>query len=224
MRQEWRNLAYLHWPHDPAVVQARLPRGLEVDTFQGTAWVGLVPFHMVGIAPRRRPAIPYLGTFPETNVRTYVLGPEGPGVWFHSLDINRILPVAVARTTYRLPYAFSKMAIERRGDTITYTTRRRWPQPRGARSRVRLRIGDPIDRPNEFEQFLSARWRLYTMLGRHLTVARVEHEPWPLHRAHLLSFVDELVAAVGYPTPRDEPHVLFSPGVSVRVDLPRRVG
>lgn len=222
MRQQWRDLAYLHWEYEPAEVQALLPAGLEVDTFDGAAWVGLVPFQMVGIAPWMGPPIPYLGTFPETNVRTYVRGPDGPGVWFHSLDINRILPVAVARTTYRLPYTFSDMSIERGGGSITYRARRRWPGPRGATSMVSLQIGDRIEVPTRLEHFLSARWRLYTILGAVLTSARVMHDPWPLHRADLTAFRDDLVEAAGYGEPRGEPHVMFSSGVSVRVELPRR--
>lgn len=223
MRQQWRDLAYLHWPYQPRLVQDKLPPGLTVDTYGDVAWVGLVPFHMVGIAPGRGPAIPYLGTFPETNVRTYVNGPDGPGVWFHSLDINRILPVAVARTTYRLPYTFSKMSIERAGDTITYQARRRWPDAKGATSRVTLRIGEPSYSPSELDIFLSARWRLYTMLGSTLTSARVDHEPWPLRQAALIDFHDELVQAAGYPAHDRFPHVMFSDGVDVRVDRPRRV-
>lgn len=224
MRQQWRNLAYLHWRYSPAEVQAHLPEGLTADTFDGSAWVGLIPFHMIGIAPGERlPAVPYLGTFPETNVRTYVRGPDGPGVWFHSLDINRVLPVAVARTTYKLPYTFSKMDIELAGDTITYRALRRWPGPRGARSLIRLRLGDPIDEPTRLDHFLSARWRLYTVLGDRLTSAKVEHEPWPLHSASVERLDDDLVEAAGYRAPETPPHALFSPGVSVRIDIPRVV-
>jgi len=223
MRQQWRDLAYLHWPYPAKEVQRKLPPGLRVETFGDMAWVGLVPFHMVGIAPRIGPAIPYLGTFPETNVRTYVTGPDGPGVWFHSLDINRVLPVAVARTTYRLPYTFSKMSIDHDGNSITYRARRRWPDAKGATSLIRLEIGEQITEPNDMDIFLSARWRLYTMLGNTLTSARVEHEAWPLHRAKLIEFEDQLVEAAGYAPPDAFPHVMFSPGVSVRVDVPRRV-
>ena len=96
MLQDWRRLTYVHWPFSPDLVQSRLPSGLEVDTHDGAAWVGLVPFHMENIAARFTPPIPYLGTFPETNVRTYVRGSDGPGVWFLSLDISRLLPVVVA--------------------------------------------------------------------------------------------------------------------------------
>jgi uncharacterized protein YqjF (DUF2071 family) len=224
MTQQWRSLAYVHWPYAPTDVAQLLPDGLEVDTFDGRAWVGLVPFHMADIAARFTPPIPYFGTFPETNVRTYVRGPEGPGVWFHSLDINRLLPVLVARLTYRLPYVWSKMTINVAPDRIEYRATRRWPGPRGSRSRLVVAVGERIDHPEPFEHFLSARWGLYTMLGSRLAYARVEHAPWPLHRAEATVIDDDLMAAAGYAAPQGAPHVMYSPGVSVRIDRPRIVG
>lgn len=219
MRQDWRCLAYVHWPFSPDLVQSRLPTGLEVDTHDGAAWVGLVPFRMENIAARFTPPIPYLGTFPETNVRTYVRGSDGPGVWFLSLDISRLLPVLVARSTYRLPYMWAKMEIAEQHNSVSYRARRRWPRP-AASSLLEVQVGERIEQPSDLEHFLSARWRLYTMLGRRLTYARVEHEPWPLHRG-TASHDDELMSAAGFVPPDTPPHVMYSPGVSVRIDRPR---
>lgn len=221
MTQQWRQLSYLHWPYDAAQVQAHLPKGLEVDTFDGVGWVGLVPFRMVGITPGTGPRIPYFGTFPETNIRTYVTGPDGPGVWFHSLDVTRLLPVVVARLTYRLPYMWASMAIRDQGNVVTYRAVRRWPGPRGATSNVTIEIGAPIAEPTPFEHFLTARWGLYSQLRRRLTFARVEHEPWPLHRARVVDLEDDFLEAAGYEPATSEPHVMYSPGVPVRIGLPR---
>jgi uncharacterized protein YqjF (DUF2071 family) len=222
MRQEWRQLTYVHWPVPITEVASRLPRGLTVDTFDGHAWVGLVPFEMVGIRFGRLPAVPWLGTFPETNVRTYVNGPDGPGVWFDSLDITRLAPVAVARVTYGLPYNWARMSITRRLDVIRYDAHRRWPE-RGARSTLAVAIGNPIDEPRAFEVFLSARWRLYTRLGTRLASARVAHEPWPLHAAHVITLQDDLFGVAGYTKLDHTPHVMYSPGVSVAIERPRFV-
>lgn len=219
MRQDWRSLAYVHWPFRPALVQSHLPPGLEVDTHDGMAWVGLVPFRMENIAARFTPPIPYLGTFPETNVRTYVRGSDGPGVWFLSLDVSRLLPVVVARATYRLPYMWAKMTIDERDGAVTYTAIRRWPKPT-ARSLLEVDIGERIVEPTPLEHYLSARWRLYTMLGHKLAFARVEHEPWILNRA-TVAFDDELMSAAGFTPPESSPHAMYSPGVSVRIDRPR---
>lgn len=222
MRQQWRQLTYVHWPVPITEVASRLPQGLTVDTFDGHAWVGLVPFEMVGIRFGRLPAVPWLGTFPETNVRTYVNGPDGPGVWFDSLDITRLAPVAIARLTYGLPYNWARMSITRRLDVTRYDALRRWPE-RGARSTLEVAIGNAIEDPNPFEVFLSARWRLYTRLGARLASARVAHEPWPLHAAHVTTLQDDLVRVAGYTKLDPTPHVMYSPGVSVAIERPRFV-
>ena len=104
MKQQWRDLAYIHWAYEPAVVQALLPEGIEVDTFDGKAWVGLIPFSMRNISFPLIPPVPYFGSFPEVNVRTYVKRNGVPGVWFFYLDVNRLIPAVVARTTYFIPY------------------------------------------------------------------------------------------------------------------------
>lgn len=224
MLQAWKHLTYVHWPCEPAVVQQRLPEGLTVDVLDGQAWVGLVAFRMEGIRLPGLPAVPYWGTFPETNVRTYVRGPGGrPGVWFDSLDITRLVPVLVAQSTYRLPYMWSDMDIDIEEGAITYRARRRWPGRRDASSRVSVRPGRAIPTPSPLERFLTARWGLWTRLGTRLAYAPVDHEPWPLQDAELVDFHDELVIAAGYPRPDVAPLVHYSSGVDVRIGLPRGV-
>lgn len=222
MRQRWEDVSFLHWPVDPARVSELIPPGLDVDTHGGRAWVGLVPFRMVGIGARKGPSIPYLGTFPETNVRTYVIGPDGPGVWFHSLEASRLLPVAVARLGYRLPYFFASMQYERIGDTHVYSTRRRWPGPRGVGGEMRVRPGRAITHHSPFERFLTARWRLYTRLRGRIYSAEIRHDPWPLQRVEAANYDMSLLGAVGYRV-RGAPHVMYSPGVDVTAYTPRPV-
>ena len=221
MTQQWCDLAYIHWRYDPAVVQALLPEGLEVDTFDGSAWVGLIPFSMRNIAVPGTPPIPYFGSFPEVNVRTYVRKNGIPGVWFFSLDVNRLLPAAVARATYLLPYCWGSASHELEGDVLTTKVFRRWPG--GGETSIRIRVGDVIERSDDLSVFLSARWGLYSRgFGKGLRYAPVDHEPWILHNATLEHLEDSLVIAAGLPAPIGEPHVLFSPGVSVRIGLPHR--
>ena len=224
MLQRWDDVAFLHWPVDPEIVQSRLPTGLRVDTFDGRAWVGLVAFHMRGVRVPFLPPIPYLGSFPETNVRTYVRGPNGrPGVWFDSLDITRLIPVLVARGSYRIPYRWSAMRIDRNCATITYTARTRWPGPAGFASRIFVRPGAPIETTGDLERFVTARWGLYSRFGGGIAFAPVDHPQWPLQRAELVDLDDHLVAAARYQTPDDLPLVHFAAGVHVRVGLPRRI-
>lgn len=222
MVQQWRDLAYVHWRYPVDEVQALLPAGLEVDTHDGAAWVGLIPFSMRNIGLPRLPAVPYFGSFPEVNVRTYVRHNGRPGVWFFSLDINRFLPALVARTTYLLPYCWGSADHTLTGRNLTTRVQRRWPT--SSTTNISISIGDEIETPDETSVFLSARWGLYSKgFKGSLRYAPVDHEKWPLYSATLLSLDDSLVMSAGLSAPQGEPHVMFSPGVSVRVGLPHRV-
>ncbi|MFC4031327.1 YqjF family protein [Streptomyces polygonati] len=224
MTQWWRDLAFVHWPVEPARVAGLMPPGVRPDTLDGLTYVGLVAFRMYRVGWFRLPGVPYLGTFPETNVRLYSVDGQGRrGVVFRSLDAARLVPVAVARTVFRLPYMWSRMSVSREGDTVTYTGTRRWPGPRGAHSRISLRIGGPLARPTELEHFVTARWGMHNaLLGRSLYVPNA-HPRWPLHRAELRTLDEDLVAAAGIDGPLGDPvSVLYSPGVPVRFGLPHR--
>lgn len=235
MLQGWHDLASIHWRYDPAVVQALLPDGFRVDTFDGSAWVGVLPFQMDRVRFPRLPAFGPLSTFPETNVRTYLTDPAGRrAVWFCSLDITRLITALVARASYRLPYCWATMTIEGSaaatgrpvvpGAVVSYRSRRRWPAA-DASTDISVRVGEaiaPAD-ASDLDHFLSARWALGTTFGRRLMWADVEHPPWPLHRAELLRGDETLVTAAGLPAPEGDPYVLWSPGVDVRIAVPRRV-
>ncbi|MGW2051711.1 YqjF family protein [Streptomyces sp. NPDC001858] len=224
LTQSWLDLAFLHWAVDPADVAGLLPPGTVPDTLNGVTYVGLVAFRMHRVGWFRLPGVPYLGSFPETNVRLYSVDAHGRrGVVFRSLDASRLLPVAVARIGFRMPYVWSRMAIDVDGDTVTYTGRRRWPGPRGARSRLTVRVGERIVEPTESEHFLTARWGMHgTFFGRS-TFLRNAHPRWPLHRAELVECEEDLVTAAGLPAPVGEPvSVLYSPGVPARFDRPAR--
>jgi uncharacterized protein len=239
LRMRWRSLTYVHWAVEPSVVQALLPEGLTVDTHDGVTHVGLVPFVMDGIAIGlgREHGIPLpYGTFPETNVRTYVVGPDGGrGVYFHSLDVTRLAPTLVAQLGYRLPYAWSAMRVGRRAtathgvEHVAYRSTRRWPGPRGAASHLVVEVGDLVaDRDRTaLDDHLSARWSLYAASPSGTILrARVDHPRWPLREARIQHLDDRLVAAAGYgslasTTPT---HVRYGGDVLVQVGPPRRVG
>jgi uncharacterized protein len=226
MIQRWDQLTFVHWSYPAETVQALLPEGLEVESFDGRAWIGLVPFVME-VRLARGPALPWLSRFCETNVRTYVKAPDGTvGVWFLSLDAARLPAVIVARTTYHLPYFWSSMRVEREGDVMAYRSRRWWPGPRGASSDTVVRIGERLaaDELDQRDHYLTARWRLYSHRRRAgLRSALAYHQPWPLHRAELLRCDDELVRAAGLPDPVGPPLVHWSPGVEVRIGTPSKV-
>jgi len=222
MKQQWRDLAYIHWEYEPEVVQALLPAGIEVDTFDGKAWVGLIPFSMRNISFPFIPPVPYFGSFPEVNVRTYVKRNGIPGVWFFSLDVNRLIPAFVARATYFIPYCWGSASHSKDGQRLRTTVKRRWPHV--ASTSIRIAIGERIEQPDELSVFLSARWGLYSKgFGTGLRYAPVDHETWILHTATLEHLEDTLVVAAGLPVPTGDAHVMYSPGVSVRIGLPHSV-
>lgn len=220
--QSWRDLTMLHWVADPAVVAKMLPAGTRPDTLDGLTYVGLVPFRMHGVGFLAGPGLPYLGSFAETNVRLYSVDNEGRrGVVFRTLDAARLLPVLVARTAVKLPYLWASMRIDRANGVLSYTSRRRWPGPKGTASRVSVRVGRPIAEPTALELFLTARWGLHvSWYGRTLYLPN-EHPTWPLHSAELLDLDDHLLAAAGFPVTATPPvSVLCTPGVPVRFGPP----
>jgi uncharacterized protein YqjF (DUF2071 family) len=222
MKQEWRRLTFLHWAYDPAVVQALLPEGLTVDTYDGKAWVALVPFEMMATLPVG-PAWPWASHFWETNVRTYVQGPDGrTGVWFLSLDASRFGAMAAARLAYSLPYFWSRMRLVETDNQILYATERRWPRPRAA-SVVQVRVGAPYEASEltERDHYFTARFALWANTRRGLKWTPADHVAWPLHRAELLRLDDSLITAAGLPEPEGEPILHHSPGVAVRIGRDR---
>lgn len=220
MLHEWSAVSFLHWPYRPSVVQRLLPRGLEVESADGQAWVGLVPFRMRGVRIPGLPAAPWLSDFPETNVRTYVRGPDGQSaIWFFSLDAARLPAVLAARTTYWLRYFWADMSVDNVGGRVRYRSRRRWPGPSGVGLRAVVEVDDryEVDDLGELDHFLTARYVLYTSVAGRLVYAHAEHPSWPLNRARVLELEHDLIEAAGLPAPQGRPLVHHSPGVSVRI-------
>jgi uncharacterized protein YqjF (DUF2071 family) len=216
MRQSWLDLTFLHWRYAADLVRPLIPPELELDLYDGTAWVGLVPFMIVDLTLPGWPAVPWLSHFPETNVRTYVVDREGRrGVWFFSLDAARLAAVAAARTAYALPYFWARMRVECDGRRARYRSRR--VPPMRAMSEIEVRIGQEIVQPAELEVFLTARWRLYAHRFGRILQAEIEHRPWPLQRAEVVGLKETLIAASGLPAPRGEPLAHFSRRVDVLV-------
>jgi len=223
----WEQLTMLHWRYPAPAVQALLPSGVTVETYDGSAWVGLIPFQMRVRLPVG-PEMARILHFPETNVRTYVTAPDGrPGVWFFSLEASSLPAVVTARSTYGLPYFWSDMTLEQTDDRVRYVTfRRRWPKPAGASSVVDIEIGAEIatDELSDLDHFLTGRWALFGKFGPRLSYGKMNHEPWPLHRVDVLEWRDELVAAGGLAAPTGAPVAHYSPGVTVRCGWPQIAG
>ncbi|MDP9021647.1 MAG: DUF2071 domain-containing protein [Actinomycetota bacterium] len=220
IHQRWRDLTFLHWRYPPETVQALLPPGLQVDTFDGSAWVGITPFTLTSQALPVVPT-PHFGA-DEVNVRTYVRRTDGTdGLWFFSLDFNRAAVVVAARATLGLAYRRASISVQRDGNSVRYLARR------GGRHRPHLRldldVGDHLTRDDvsDLEVFLVGRWQLFTRMLATLLTVPVEHQPWPLRDARVVDLSEDLLVAAGLTPPDGAPHVLFSPGVDARVGVPR---
>src|SRR5215475_2064168 len=111
MLQRWHEISFFHWSCEPSLLRARVPEHLQLDTHDGKAWISLTPFFLKGLRPPLLPERVGMD-FPETNLRTYVIGPEGPGIWFFSLDAGKLLPVAGARASFGLPYYWADMHVD----------------------------------------------------------------------------------------------------------------
>lgn len=208
----WHDLLFAHWPISPSALRPLIPSALELDTLDGTAWLGLVPFRMAGIRHRRVPAVPGFRAFPELNVRTYVTRGGRPGVWFFSLDAAHAIAAATGRWTYHLPYFWARIRCARDGAGVAYDCRRI-----AARGEVRLRcryrpIGPPAPaKPATLDHFLTERYSLYSIgRGGRLFRAEIEHAPWPLQPAEWQVEENTMTAPLGIDLPGAPPRLLFA--------------
>ena len=224
MRMRWLDLLFAHWPVDADALRAQLPAGLELDTFDGHAWLGIVPFRMEDVGPRGLPAPPVLGAFPELNVRTYVRHAGRSGVWFLSLDAASRLAVEGARAAFHLPYVHARMSVVEDDGTIDYRSTRRDRRAPSATFRATYRPTGPVERaePGSFEAWSTERWRLFAVdrAGR-IERTEIRHAPWPLRPATAGLDAAELAAAHGITLPVAPPHLRFARRLDVVAWWPR---
>lgn len=230
--QDWQSLTFLHWRVAPELVAPHLPAGTRPDVFDGSAWVGLIPFRLANAtAPGLRALgpIPFAGTFPEINVRLYSVDATGRrGVVFASLESSSLAAVLAAQALYGLPYRWARMSISTSADgAITYRSERRGASGLGGRtgphSVIEARPGTRDLSHDELAVFLTARWGLHIMRGGRTRFIPNEHPPWSIVDAELLHLDDELLAQAGFAdlVGRAPDSVLFSPGVHTGFGRPR---
>jgi uncharacterized protein YqjF (DUF2071 family) len=222
MYQKWRSLLFLHWAFPPEAIRPMLPTGLDLDVFAGEAYVGLVPFTMNGIRPVGLPAVPWLSSFHETNVRTYVhAGGRDPGVWFFSLDAANPLAVALARAWFHLPYYHARMSLVSGPDgRVSYRSRRVGKGPARAASSVDCRVpavGAAPAVPGTLDHFLLERYLLYTTYHGRTMCGQVHHTPYPVQVAEVIALEETLLAASGLERPPLAPLAHFAAGVDVEI-------
>jgi uncharacterized protein len=215
---DWDDVTFLNWGYDPAVLRPHLPPGLAVDTFDGMAWVSLVPLHVGNAHVPWSPTMGPLSNYSQTNLRTYVTGPDGtPGVFFFSMDVSQPLLI-IGRLTFGAPYNISFMSLTRNGDEIEYTSVRRWGGP-GCSSDVKVKVGRPVNASDDARlmRFITERWWFFSMYRAALSQAPIVHPPWQLTQANLISCKQTMMIAAGIPAPASDPVVFYGGNVSTRM-------
>lgn len=232
MYQDWHHLLFLHWQVPVAELQALVPAGLTIDTFEGKAWIGVIPFTLTGVRPVLLPPLPGVSAFHEVNVRTYVHR-EGrdPGIWFFSLDASSTLAVEAARRAYHLAYFKAEIEFATSAGAlpdIAFTSHR--DDPRGsspAHAHIRYKPLEGVARPaapGTMEHFLIERYILYSRDADHqLWRARVHHQPYPVQDVEILGLDETLVWATGVRRPDAVPVRHYAREVNVKVYGPEKV-
>jgi len=222
MAQRWHDLLFAHWPVNEDQLRPLIPDCLEVETFDGAAWLGIVPFRMSGIRLRGTPPIPGLSAFPELNVRTYVRDrTDGkPGVWFLSLDAANRVAVAVARRCFHLPYFRARMSCEDLEGQVVYTSQRIHGGAPAAGLSARYGPTGPVTRasPGSLDHWLVERYCLYAHDQKgQLWRGHIDHAPWPLQPAKSMLEHQGLASGWGVTLPDRPPLLHFARHVDVRV-------
>jgi uncharacterized protein len=216
----WNDLAFLHWPIRPDVVRPLVPDSLELETYEGRAWIGVTPFWMSQVRARLTPSLPRISTFPELNVRTYVSAGGKPGVWFLSLDAANGLAVRAARWAYGLPYFLASMSVTPGIEWFDYRSVRdedpdvRFHASYGPTDTVR-----PSE-PGTLEHWLTERYCLYSLRGGRLCRSDIHHAPWPLQSASAAITENTMAEPAGISLDRDPPLVHFARRLDVVAWLP----
>ena len=226
MQMRWLDLCFLHWRVEADALAGLIPRGLTLDTFDGSAWIGVVPFRMTGVAARAMPRVRRFSDFAELNVRTYVTAGDKPGVWFFSLDATQPLAVRIARKVFHLAYVDARIELARAGDSVAYHSVRTETGRGEAELAVRYAPTGPPQpgAPGTLEHFLTERYCLYAA-NRAGSVFRteVDHVPWPLQPAEVEIETNTMTGPLGVALPDEPPLAHFADRLDVVAWRPRRV-
>lgn len=227
MAQSWHNLLFAHWPVEGKKLRALIPKQLALDTFEGQAWLGIVPFYLTGVRSRWSPPLPWLSSFPELNVRTYVTAENKPGVWFFSLEAANSLAVAAARATFHLPYFTARMQCGEKDGWVRYQSERTHKNAPAAFMHLKYRGTGDLFEPcagGSLEYFLTERYCLYSAAsdGR-VYRGEIHHPPWRLQPAQAEFTPHTMANAAGVNLPPQEPLLHFARRQDMVAWAPQRI-
>lgn len=215
-RQSWKELSFLHFPVAVEELKKRVPQALEIDSFEGTAWVSLVPFFMEDVMMRNLPSIYPFKKFPELNARTYVKYGGKTGVYFFSLDASSLNFVLGGRIAFNLPYYLAKMKIEKKKQGhYHYQSQRRFANKQQFDVEIQYDDASFSAEKGSFEHWVAERYCLFTANQKKVSCVEVHHAPWQLHHASCKIHANDLLKTLGIQPLQQEPICHFSPGVDV---------
>jgi uncharacterized protein len=226
MAMRWHDLLFMHWPIPSEAIRRYIPPQLTIDTFDGTAWIGVVPFRMSGVTPRLVPPLPGISAFPEINVRTYVTVEGKPGVWFMSLDAGNPLAVEAARDVFHLPYYNAQMTCEQVGEDIQYSSIRTHRSSAPATFEGQYRPTGSVyhSTPGTLESWLTERYCLYAANRKgNIWRSDIHHVPWPLQPAEAEVKRNTMTAQIKLSLPDTQPLLHFARYLEVVAWWPQRV-
>jgi uncharacterized protein YqjF (DUF2071 family) len=225
MAQSWHNLLFAHWEVDAAKLRPHIPANLEIDTFEGKAWLGIVPFRMSRVRLRWTPALPWLSAFPELNVRTYVRVQDKPGVWFFSLDAANPVAAAAARLSFHLPYFHARMTCGEVGGWIQYRSERAHPRTPAASFEARYRPAGGCFKaqPGTLSHFLTERYCLYSAAGERVYRGEIHHPAWLLRPGEAEFTRNSMAETVGLALPAEKHLLHFARRQDMVAWAPRRI-
>lgn len=216
MKQVWHNLLFAHWPIEVNQIKPFIPPPLEIDTYNGQAWIGVVPFYMSGIRLRNMPPISLTSSVSEINVRTYVTINNKPGVLFLSLDAANLIAVKVARLFYHLPYYYAEISIKKEKNVVHYNSNRL------KSDKTFEFIGKYMPTSPKFnamkgtlEYWLTERYCLYTSHRNRLYRCDILHEPWDLQHAEGEIFTNTMIDIDGLDISNINPLMHYSEHIEV---------
>jgi uncharacterized protein YqjF (DUF2071 family) len=218
LSMRWEDLLFAHWPVDPQLIAPFIPAGLKLEVRDGCAWIGVVPFRMVDTKPRFGPRVPGATSFPELNVRTYVMCEDKPGVWFFSLDAASWLVVRGARRFFHLPYFDARMDVSARGARAVYSSTRTHHDAVPAEFRAEYSPVGPVIRsvPGSIEHWLTERYCLYAAdPSGTLWRCEIHHQQWPLQTAQAAIHANTMTSQLGFAFTEPPPLLHFSRGLDV---------
>ena len=185
LTQVWNDMLFLHYQISPIHIRPYVPKSLELDLYEGKAWISIIPFKVTKMRARGLPHFPFLHTYLELNVRTYVKYKGTPGIYFFSLDANKLLAVLGAQMSLGLPYKKAEMSFLQDDNQFLFNSKRAGTEPDYQFDVLYERqkiLYEPL--PDSLDYWLLERYCMYSILGNLVIRGDIHHDQWKVSMVH----------------------------------------